>query len=38
MELKEGPFPKINSNKQDLLLQGRPEYDANVLHVYADLD
>ena len=38
MELKEGPFPKINSNKQDLLLQGRPEYDANVLHAYADSD
>jgi hypothetical protein len=38
MEFKEGPFPTINSNKQDLLLQNRPEYDANVLHAYADSD
>ena len=37
-EFKEGPLPKINSNKQDLLLGNRPEYDANVLHAYADLD
>jgi hypothetical protein len=37
-EFKEGPLPKINSNKQDLLLGNRPEYDANVLHAYADSD
>ncbi len=37
-EFQEGPLPKINSNKQDLLLNNRPEYDANVLHVYADSD
>ncbi len=35
-EFQEGPLPKINSNKQDLLLDNRPEYDANVLHAYAD--
>jgi hypothetical protein len=38
MEFKEGPFLPIISNKQDLLLQYRPEYDANVLHAYADSD
>jgi hypothetical protein len=38
MEFKEGPLPKINSKRQDLLLHNRPEYDANVLHAYADSD
>ena len=37
-ELLEGPLPRINSNKQDLLLENRPQYDANVLHAYADSD
>ena len=37
-EFPEGPLPKINSNKQDLLLENRPEYDAHVLHAYADSD
>ncbi len=37
-EFQEGPLPKINSNKQDLLLDNSPEYDANVLHAYADSD
>jgi hypothetical protein len=37
-ELLEGPLPLINSNKQDLLLENRPQYDANILHAYADLD
>jgi len=37
-EFQEGPHPKINSNKQDLLLDNQPEYDANVLHAYADSD
>jgi hypothetical protein len=37
-EFQEGPLPKINSNKQDLLLDNRPEYNANVLHAYADSD
>ncbi len=38
IEFKEGPIPCINGNKQDLLLDDRSEYGANVLHAYADLD
>ncbi len=38
IEFKEGPIPRINSNKQDHLLDDRPEYGANVLHAYADSD
>jgi hypothetical protein len=38
LEFKEGPLPRINSNKQDLLLENRPEYDATVVHAYADSD
>jgi hypothetical protein len=39
MELKVGPLPTINSNKQDLLLDlNCPEHDANILHAYTDLD
>jgi hypothetical protein len=38
IKFKEGPIPRINSNKQDLLSNEQPEYDANVLHAYADLD
>jgi hypothetical protein len=37
-ELLEGSLPRINSNKQDLLLGNRPQYDANALHAYADSD
>jgi hypothetical protein len=38
-EFKEGPLPRVNSNKQDLLLDmTRPEHDANVMHAYADSD
>jgi hypothetical protein len=36
MELPEGPLPPVNSNKQDLLLDNRPEHDATVLIAYAD--
>ncbi len=38
LELKEGPLPRINSNKQDLLLDDRPQHDASTLHAYADSD
>ncbi len=38
IEFKEGPISRINSNKLDLLLDECPEYGANVLHIYADLD
>ncbi len=38
-EFKEGPLPRVNSNKQDLLLDmTRPEHDANVMHAYTDSD
>jgi hypothetical protein len=39
MDLPEGPLPPVYSNKQDLLLDNRPEHDeALVLHAYADSD
>ena len=34
MELKEGTLPLINSYKQDLLLDDRPQHDASTLHSY----
>ena len=38
-EFKEGPLPRVNSSKQDLLLDmTRPEHNANVMHAYADSD
>ena len=38
-EFKEGPVPIVHSNKQDLLMMDEcPEFDANILHVYADSD
>ena len=37
-EFPDGPLPIINSNKQDLLLDNRPEHDAHILHAYADSD
>jgi hypothetical protein len=37
-EFNEGPLPPIYSNEQDLLLDNWPEYDAHVLHAYADSD
>ena len=30
-EFPDGPRPKINSNKQDLLIDNRPEYDVHML-------
>jgi hypothetical protein len=38
MDLPDGPLPPIHSNKQDLLLDNRPEHDASVLLAYADSD
>ena len=38
LELKEGPLPWINSNKQDLLIDDRPQHDASTVHAFADLD
>ena len=37
-EFPDGPHPKINSNKQDLLIDNRPEYDMHILNDYADSD
>ena len=37
-ELPEGTLPTINSNPQDLLLDNRPEYDANMAVAYKDSD
>jgi hypothetical protein len=36
MELPEGPLPQVNSNKQDILLNNRPQFDAHVAHAYSD--
>jgi len=38
MELAEGPIPPIQSNKQDLLLDNRPDHGATVARAYADSD
>jgi hypothetical protein len=38
MDLPDGPLPPIHSNKQDLLLDNRPEHNASVLLAYADSD
>ena len=37
-ELPEGPLPPIHSNKQDILLDDRPQFDATTAHTYADSD
>jgi hypothetical protein len=38
MDLLEGPLPPIISNRQDLLLDNRPQFDATTVHAYADSD
>jgi hypothetical protein len=38
MELQEGPIPTIKSNRQDILLENCPRFDATVAHAYADSD
>jgi len=30
--------PPINSNRQDILLDDRPQFDASTIHTYADSD
>ncbi len=37
-ELPEGPLLPIHSNKQDILLDDRPQFDATAAHAYANLD
>jgi hypothetical protein len=36
--LPEAPLPTINSNAQDILLDGRPEHDATIAVAYCDSD
>ena len=38
MELLEGPLPTITSNRQDILLYGRSQFDASTLYAYANYD
>jgi hypothetical protein len=38
LELPEGPLPAIKSNQQDILLNGRPQFEASTAHAYADSD
>jgi hypothetical protein len=37
-ELPAGPLPTVNSNIKDLLLDGRPQHDANIAVAYSDSD
>jgi hypothetical protein len=37
-KLPKGPLLKINSNKQDILLDDCPQFDATIAHTYADSD
>ena len=37
-DLNEGPFPPINSCKNDLVLENRPEHKPNIAVAYADSD
>jgi hypothetical protein len=38
LELPEGPLPPVHSNKQDILLDNQPQFDANIAHAYSDSD
>ena len=38
MELPDGPLPTINSNQQDILLDGQPQFDPSTAHAYANSD
>jgi len=38
MDLPEGPLPTIMSNRQDILLDGCPQFDAATVHAYVDSD
>jgi hypothetical protein len=37
-ELPEGPLPPVHSNKQDILLDNQPQFDAHIAHAYSDSD
>lgn len=38
LELPEGPVPTVISNKQDILLENRSQFDAHIAHAYSDPD
>jgi hypothetical protein len=38
LELPEGPPPPVHSNKQDILLDNQPQFDAHIAHAYSDSD
>ena len=38
MKLPEGPLPTVNSNRQGILLNDHPQFDAHVTHAYVDSD
>ncbi len=37
-EIPEGPIPQVNSNRQDILVDNRPQFDAFIAHAYTDSD
>ncbi len=37
-ELPEGPIPQVNSNRQDILIDSQPQFDASIAHAYTDSD
>ncbi len=37
LELPKGPAPIINSNKNDIILNGCPQFDTLIAHAFADL-
>jgi hypothetical protein len=38
LDLPDGPLPRVNSNNNDLLLDGRPDLDATIAVAYGDSD
>jgi hypothetical protein len=38
LELPESPIPNINSNKTDIILDGRPQFDPLIAHAFANSD
>ncbi len=38
LKFPEGPPPSINSNKTNIMLNRRPQFDPLIAHAYADLD
>jgi hypothetical protein len=38
LELPEGPLPPVCSNKQDILLENQPQFNAKIAHAYSNSD